>query len=145
MARRTSGDVDHGVDGLAELNRALKQIERHGARAARKTNKTVADLVANDAQSAARSLGSTAAHVAPSLKAIGGGALRGRGAWWRPGYPMAPAPSSGPTSTSSSSRGAGAARARGYFLWPTIRSEQERIEAEYGKGMDDLLRRADLV
>ena len=109
-----------------------------------KTNKKVAGIVADDARAAAYSLGSTPAHVAPSLKAtaratyaavnLGGGQ-----------YPMAAGAEFGSDRFAQFKPWRGSGEGTGYFLWPTIKRDENRIETEYGQGLDDLLRRADLV
>ena len=142
MARQTSGDTIR-VEGLPELQRGLKQLEGM-ERELSKTNKSVAKLVAENAQAAAYSLGSTPAHVAPSLKAtaratyaavtLGGGQ-----------YKMAAGAEFGSDRYAQFKPWRGTGEGAGYFLWPTIRRDEDRIVTEYEHGIDDLLRRADLV
>ena len=142
MARQTSGDTIR-VHGLPELQRGLKQVEGM-ERELSKTNKSVASMVAKQAQGAAYSLGSTPAHVAPSLKAtaratyaavtLGGGQ-----------YEMAAGAEFGSDRYPQFKPWRGTGEGGGYFLWPTIRRDEDRIVTEYEHGIDDLLRRADLV
>ena len=76
------------VDGLRELDAALKSLGPELRKELRTTNKAVATLVANDARSAAYSIGGVAAHVAPSIKASAGTQSAGV-ALGGPAYPMA--------------------------------------------------------
>ena len=142
MARRRA-DAAVNVEGLPELQRALKKIEGM-ERELSKTNKKVADVVASDARGAAASLGSTAAHVAPSLKATAR-ATYSAVTLGGSGYEMAPGAEFGSDRFRQFKPWRGGGTDAGYFLWPTIRRNQDRIVTEYEKGMDDLLRRADLV
>jgi hypothetical protein len=144
MARRSAGNDAIHVEGLPELKRALDGLGPGLKGELRKTNKTVADIVATDARSAARSLGSTAAHVAPSVKASAGALFAGV-ALGGPGYDPAMGAEFGSDKFKQFQQWRGGGEGAGYFLYPTIRRDAERIGIEYEKSMDDLLRKAQLV
>lgn len=141
MTKIKTGAVE--VHGLVELNRALKAIGPETKGELRKTNKTVADLVANTAQGSARSLGSTPAHVAPSLKPTAG-ALSAGVSMGGPRFPMAAGAEFGSDKYKQFKPWRGRGEGAGYFLWPAIRSEADRIETEYARSMDELLRKVNL-
>lgn len=149
MARVKYGSIE--VDGLAQLNLALKALGPKMPRELRKANKTVADFVAADAKSAAQSLGGVAAHVAPSVKSSAGVGFAGV-SFGGPGYEMAagaefgaghglPRQRKGGTYKGYNQfepwRGNGADA--GYFVYPSIRHDADRIETEYGAAIDHLL------
>ena len=64
-----SGSVGVQVDGLAELNRALRELGPDAQKELKGANLEVAKDVADDAQAIAIGLGGVAAKSAPSLKA----------------------------------------------------------------------------
>jgi len=148
MARKRLGADATGIsiEGLPELQAALRLLDRDLEKELRKANREVAKFVADDARSAASALGSTAAKAAPSLKASAGSAYAGvslgGGA-----YPFAAGAEFGgqrrPT-TMQFEPWRGTGEDAGYFLYPTIRRDAERIEEEYGAALDDLIRRAGL-
>lgn len=142
MARIRTGMVQ--VDGLRELNKALKDMGPELKGELRKTNKTVADFVAVDAKSAAYSVGGVAAHVAPSIKASAGaesaGVSLGGGR-----YPMAGGAEFGSNKFKQFKPWRGNGSDAGYFVYPAIRQDADRIETEYGVAMDRLLRKANLI
>ncbi|HUF98856.1 MAG TPA: hypothetical protein VMM60_12075 [Ilumatobacter sp.] len=141
MATERFGGGGINVEGLAELRKALKELDAGFPKELRKANKSVADFVASDAKSAAYSIGSTAAHVAPSIKASAGQlsagvALSGEAAagaeFGGRGRPT--------TQQFQPHRGT-----QGYFVYPTIRRNMDRIETEYDTAIADLIKRAGLA
>lgn len=143
MARIKTGTVQ--VDGLRELSKALKQLEdKNLGKELQKANKAAANLVASAAKGLATTLGSTPAHVAPSIRAsagrqsasvsIGGAA-----------YPMAAGAEFGgqrrPT-TQQFQPWRGSDSNAGYFLYPTIRAKVDEIVGEYADALDELLGKA---
>src|SRR5437879_12566429 len=81
-----SGTVQ--VEGLRELNKALRALGPELQKELGQASKSVADFVASDARGAALMLGGVAAKVAPSIKGVGG--VRSAGvAFGGARYPMA--------------------------------------------------------
>lgn len=144
MARIGAGEGIR-VEGLAELDRSLREFGSEFKGEMRKTNKAVAEFVTKDARAAAAGLGSTAAHVAPSLKASAGaqfaGVALGGGA-----YPMAAGAEFGGRGRPTTQQFQPHLGNTGYFLYPTIRRDlaNNKIEAEYKRGIDKLIRKAGL-
>lgn len=142
------------IEGLAELNKALRALGPEMQNELRDTNRFVAQFVAADARSAASALGGVAAHVAPSIKAVGGNRSAGV-AFGGARYPMAAGAEFGAGHNVVRSRTTGGYKGynqfdawsgndtrAGYFVYPAIRQDSSRIETEYGKAMDRLLKKA---
>ena len=145
MARTTrirSGEVN--VEGLDQLSRALKEMGPEFGKELRKTNKAVADFVAADAKAAAYSVGGVAAHVAPSIKATAGATSAGVG-FGGSAYPMAGGAEFGSLRYKQFQPWRGNSSDAGYFVYPAIRQDAERIETEYAHAVDDLIRRVGLA
>lgn len=127
-----------GADGLDDLRRDLRGFAAALPGELDEASREVADLVAGDAQSLAEGLGGTAGHVAPSVQADGESVTLGGTA-----YPMAAGAEFGgrgrPTTQQFEPY-----RAAGYFLYPAIRRNDERIESTYVDHIGDLQRRYDL-
>lgn len=133
------------VDGLRELNAALKRIGGSDlAKELTAAGRTVSEMVARDARSAALSLGGVAAHVAPSISArasrqsasVAFGGAR---------YPMAGGAEFGSYRYHQFKPWRGSSSDAGYFLYPSIRDDAGRIEEEYRDAVDDLIKRAGLA
>lgn len=129
------------VKGMAELNKALKELGPEFKGEMRKANKTVADFVAADAKAAAYTIGGVAAHVAPSIKATAGAQSAGV-SFGGPAYPMAGGAEFGSQRFKQFKEWRGNGFDAGYFAYPSIRHDADRIETEYGKAIDDLIRKA---
>lgn len=147
MARRSAvGAVGVNVEGLEELSKALKQMDNGLDKELRKAGREVAKFVTADAKGAAAGLGSTAAKSAPSLRASAGAAYAGVSLGGG-GYPFALGAEFGgrgrPT-TQQFQPWRGSGEGAGYFLYPTILRDQQRIEDEYGQALDDVIRKAGL-
>lgn len=135
------------IDGLPELQRALRAVGGGLDKQLREVGKDVAKMVTSEARSRASGLGSVAAKSAPSLRAStaggGGGVILGGGA-----HPYALGAEFGgqrrPT-TQQFKPWRGSGEGAGYFLYPSIRDNAERIEKEWADGVDDLLRRNGLI
>lgn len=140
--RFKSGEVR--VEGLTELQRALKEIGPEAAKESRKVSRKVAGFVADDAKSAAYSLGGVAAHVAPSIKpsagAVSAGVALGGAA-----YPMALGAEFGGRGRPTTMQFQPHLGRTGYFVYPTIRRDGDRIESEYREGIDHVLKRVGLA
>lgn len=148
MARKRLGSAASGisVDGLPELQKALRQLDNGLEKELKQANSEVARFVASDAAAAAAALGGVAAKAAPSVKASASSGYAGV-ALGGPSHPFAAGAEFGggrrPTTRQFQPwRGAGANA--GYFLYPTIRRDAERIETEYGQAADRIIRKAGL-
>jgi predicted phage gp36 major capsid-like protein len=160
MARTRTTRVKTGViavDGLTELNRELRNLGPEFKGELRRTNKSVADFVAEDASAAAFSLGGTAAKVAPSIKSTAG-ALSAGVAFGGAAHPEAGGAEFGANRNRIRQRSSGSyvgyrqfkdwrgsGPTAGYFVYPTIRRNADRIETEYGEAVDHLLKKANLA
>lgn len=154
MATRKIRTGDVQVSGLRELNKALKQLPGDLNKELPKTSKKVAGIVADDAHSNALGLGGVAAKVAPSIRAVGGAKSAGVG-FGGAAYPMGAGAEFGAGRDAQRTRSSGTYigfrqfqpwrgndRRAGYFVYPSIRSNSDRIVEEYTQAMDDLLKRA---
>jgi len=143
MARMTGNDTIR-VDGLKELNSALKEYGGDFKGEMRRTLKNIADFVAEDARGAASALGSTPAHVAPTIKASAGALFAGVSM----SDPAAAGAEYGgrrrPT-TQQFQPWRGNGEDAGYFLWPTVRRDAADIEEEAKAGIDRLIKKAGLA
>lgn len=141
MARIRTGDVK--VVGLSDLNRRLKELGPAAQKELRETNKSVAEFVADDARAAALTIGGVAAKVAPSIKAkgtnLGGGVSIGGAA-----YPFAGGAEFGAIKYKQFHPWRGNKETAGYFVYPSIRRDADRITTEYSKALDRLIERHDL-
>lgn len=142
------------VEGLSELNKSLRALGPEMQKELQETNRSVARFVADDARAAAESLGGVAAHVAPSIKAVGGARSAGV-AFGGARYPMAGGAEFGAghgvirQRTSGSYHGynqfdtwQGNSTEAGYFVYPTIRKDADRIETDYTRALEDLMKKA---
>lgn len=118
------------VQGLRELSRALKAIGPEAQHELRDAAKTVATFVANDARARAMGLGSTAAHVAPSISPTGGVSGAGVG-FGGAAYPMAGGAEFGSYRYRQFKPWRGNGPDAGYFIYPTIRADADRIFDEF--------------
>lgn len=143
MARRSATSSGVVAEGLPELARALKEIDSSLVKELRKANKSVATFVAADARSAAVALGGVAAHVAPSVKPSAGATYAGV-AMGGPGYPMAAGAEFGSYRFKQFQPWRGNGSDAGYFLYPAIRQDSDRIETEYKQAADAVIRKAGL-
>lgn len=133
-----SGTVQ--VSGLPELSKALKAIGPDAQKELREASKRVATFVANDARSAALSIGGVAAHVAPSIKPVGG--VSGAGvAMGGSSYPMAGGAEFGSMRYRQFKPWRGNSSDAGYFLYPAIRQDADRIQTEFTEAIDDIIKR----
>lgn len=137
---------DVHVQGLTEAVRALTSLDDILAHQLLDADRAAVDLVAADARSQGASLGGVAAKAAPSVRAdlAGGLAVVGFGG---PGYEFAAGAEFGgrgrPT-TQQFQPWRGPADTGGYFVYPTIRADADRIDSVYGDAADAAIRKADL-
>ncbi|WP_332645109.1 hypothetical protein [Aeromicrobium sp.] len=143
MARVTGNDTLR-VEGIKELNAALRKFGDDFKGEMRRTLKPIADMVAEDARGAATSLGSTAAHVAPTIKASAGAQF----AAITLGDPAAAGAEFGgrgrPT-TQQFQPWRGNGENAGYFVWPTIRKDGPLIDEKAAEGLGRLIEKAGLA
>lgn len=143
MARvNASGSVGVQVEGLRELNRALREIGPDAQKRMRSANLEVATDVADTAVGIAYSLGSVAAKSAPSVKArarnVAAGVSIGGAA-----YPFALGAEFGgqrrPT-TQQFQPWKGSGSDAGYFVYEAIRRDADEIVRHYDEAIGKVLR-----
>lgn len=143
MARFNAKSDGVGVEGLDDLRRALKAISATAPKELNAASKDVAAFVADDARGLAEGLGGVAAHVAPSIKGSGtarGGAITLGGA----AHPEAAGAEFGGQGRPTTQQFKPHLGRTGYFVYPTIRRDADRIEEAYTEKLDDLMRKYDL-
>lgn len=142
MTRISSGAVN--VEGLAELSKALKKLEggKELSRELRIANKEAATFVKNKATARGQSLGSTAAMIAPTLKASAGATSAGVSLGSHPAAAGAEFGGRGRATTQQFQPHKGTT---GYFVYPTIRDSAEEIVKPYEEAIDRLVRKAGLA
>lgn len=131
------------VEGLDDLRRALKAAGDTAPRELTAASKDVATFVADDARGVAEGLGGVAAKVAPSIKGSGttrGGSVTLGGA----SYPMAAGAEFGGQGRPTTQQFKPHLGRTGYFVYPTIRRDADRIESTFLEHIDDLMRKYDL-
>lgn len=154
MPRIRSGAIE--VEGLAELNRALKQLGKETQRELRDASKEVATEVASEAAAAARALGGVAARVAPTVKASAGVTSAGVG-FGGSAAPEAGGAEFGANRERERTRKTGTyvgyrqfqpwrgnGEQAGYFVYPTIRRNSEHIADTYLEHINELTGRLGL-
>ena len=142
MARiRGGGGVQ--VNGLPELSRALRNVDPALQRELRRMNLDIADFVADDAKAAAYSLGGVAAKVAPSIKANAGSGWAGISLGGS-AYPMAGGAEFGAYRYKQFQPWTGNDENAGYFVYPAIRRDADRIETAAGDALDRMIQKAGL-
>ena len=138
MARiRSSAGI--GADGLAKLNRDLKAVGKDAQQELKKANIDVAKKVGDHARSAAMGLGSTAAHVAPSI--TGGGGTTWAGVKFGSGQPAAMGAEFGGQGRPTTMQFRPHLGNTGYFIYPTIRRDNEFITETWTDAITDLMRK----
>lgn len=140
--RVRSGEIK--VRGLTELNAALRAIGNEAQGELRDASRVVANIVADDARANAYALGGVAAKVAPSIRASAGVRSAGVG-FGGAAFPFAGGAEFGSLRYKQFKPWRGNQSDAGYFVYPSIRSNSERIAEEFADAVDDLLRRHDLL
>ncbi|MGH9460369.1 MAG: hypothetical protein ACRD1X_04075 [Vicinamibacteria bacterium] len=146
-----TGDVR--VEGLAELSRVLKRMDSDLAKELRKANKDAAQVAATVSKSRALSVGGVAAKVAPTIRASAGVKSASVG-FGGAQAPMAGGAEFGANRDRLRQRSTGtyvgyrqfqpwrgSGRNAGYFVYPAIRDNENRIVEQYTDALDHLLRR----
>lgn len=131
----TNGWIEVRSPDLEDFHRDLGDVQHRLPDEVENAGKDVAQEVATEAQGRAYSLGSTAAHVAPSLKADGANVTLGGGDQWA----MAPGAEYGRDSFAQFQPYTGSGENAGYFLTPTIRDTTEDQVERFADGIDDAL------
>lgn len=144
-SRVRSGIVD--VEGLRELNRALKELGPQFPKEMRAVNKKAAEEVSGEARAAALAQGGVAAKSASSIKVSAGAmsaglAVGGSTAPWAVGAEFG---GGGRPTTQQFKPWRGNGSNAGYFVYPTIRENADEIESTYREGLDELLERVGLI
>lgn len=143
MARHNAKTEGVSVEGLAELRKALKAISADAPKELNAASKKVATFVAADARAAAEGLGGVAGHVAPSIGAVGN--ARGGGvSFGGSSYPMAEGAEFGGQGRPTTQQFKPHLGRTGYFVYPTIRRDGDRIESTFVELLDHLMRKYDL-
>lgn len=144
MTRIRTGDVR--IEGLRELNKALKELGPDFPREMRKVNKEVATGVKDHAIRNALGQGGVAAHVAPSLKSSAGvnSAAVSLGGAAHPAAGGAEFGGQRRPTTQQFKPWRGSDSNAGYFLYPAIRDDADHIYNDYLEALDDLVHRAGL-
>lgn len=144
MPRRNAVSQGVSVEGLKELNRALRNIGPDAQKELKAAGLDVAQLVAGDARQIAAGLGGVAAKVAPSITAAG--YTTGAGvSFGGSAYPFAAGAEFGSYRFKQFQPWRGNDSSAGYFVYPAIRQDADRIETEYGKAMDAVMRKNGLL
>lgn len=142
MARiNASSSVGVRVEGLRELNKALREIGPDAQKQLKETNLDVAQDVARDATGIAYGLGGVAAKTAPSIKAasrvVAAGVSFGSGMPWAMGAEFG----GGRRSTTQQFKPwRGSGPQAGYFVYEAIRQDSEEIVEAYEDAIDKVLR-----
>lgn len=138
MGKIRTGDVQ--VQGLRELNLALRSIGKEAQAELRGASKDVAETVMSDARALGMSEGGVAAKVAPSIRATAGVKSAGLG-FGGAAYPFAAGAEFGSKRFAQFKPWRGAGANAGYFVYPAIRREAPRLEEDYLKAIDELMRK----
>lgn len=133
------------VEGLTELNKALRAIGPEARTQLKEASKRIADFVAADARSHAQARGGVAAKVAPSIKPRAGLAGSAGVAFGGAAYPFAGGAEFGSQRFHQFDSWTGNGPSAGYFLYPAIRQDAERIVTEFTQSLDELIRRVGLA
>lgn len=141
VTRIKSGSVD--VEGLRELQRALRELPKEHRRELTKANKEAANIVTGRAKARAFSLGGVAAHVAPGIRASAGQTSAGV-AFGGPAYPMAGGAEFGSIKYKQFAPWRGNGPDAGYFVYPTIRDDAGEWIEPYEESIRDAIKRAGL-
>lgn len=133
------------VEGLRELNKALIAIGPEARTQLKEASKRIADFVAADARTHAVGRGGVAAKVAPSIKARGSVAGSAGVAFGGAAYPFAGGAEFGSQRFKQFDSWTGNGPSAGYFLYPAIRQDADRIVTEFTESLDELVRRVGLA
>lgn len=141
---RITGSDSIRVEGLAELSKSLRVLDKSLQRELRAAGKDVATKVAGLAKARAYALGGVAAKTAPSIKPSAGVTSAGV-AFGGDAYPFAGGAEFGSGRYRQFDPWRGNGSDAGYFVYPAIRSSADEIEETYSEHVDDLIKRAGLA
>jgi hypothetical protein len=141
--RADRGGAGVQVEGLRELNRSLKAMSPAHQRELIGVGLVVASFVAQDARGLAALLGGVAAKTAPSIRAAG--YTTGAGvSFGGSGYEFAAGAEFGAYRYKQFKPWRGSGSDAGYFIYPAIRQDLDRIEKAYEEGLDRVIKRVGL-
>lgn len=143
MGKLRAGSIR--VEGLRELNKALRDIGPEARAELKAASKKIADFVTEDARSAASSLGGVAAKSAPSLAPRAGIGGSAGVAFGGAAYPFAGGAEFGSQRYKQFQPWRGNGPSAGYFLYPSIRQDADRIVTEYTAALDDVVKKVGLA
>lgn len=133
------------VTGLRELNKALRDIGPEARQELKAASRKVAEFVTADAKAAAFSLGGVAAKSAPSLAPRAGVSGNAGVAFGGASYPFAGGAEFGSLRYKQFQPWRGNGPSAGYFLYPSIRRDADRIVTEFTAALDDLVKKVGLA
>ena len=138
---RATNSVGVKVTGLAELNRALRDMGgREFQKELKEAGRSVATTVADDARGIASSLGGVAAKTAPSIRAAAGNTSAGV-SFGGSGYPFAMGAEFGSVRFKQFKPWRGSGSEAGYFVYSAIRDNADFIGEKYLAVVDEVLDR----
>lgn len=129
------------VEGLRELSKALRNVDKDLPKELQKAAKTAAEAVADKTRASFAGRGGVAPKVAPSVKAL----ASQRAAHVRIGgsaYPYAMGAEFGSLAFKQFDPWRGSGPGSGYSLFPTIRAMRDEITDAFGDALADAMRRA---
>lgn len=129
------------VEGLRELTKALRQVDKDLPKEVQRANKAIAESVADKTRASFAGRGGVAPKVAASVKALASqrdAKVRIGGNRW----PYAMGAEYGSLAFKQFDPWRGSHEGAGYSLWPTIRSQRTEIEDEFLRSIDAIARRA---
>lgn len=129
------------VRGLAEFQRALRDVDRDLPKQLRVVNLKAAELVASDARGRAEAAGGALGKAAPSIKAV----AQQRSAGVRIGgsrYPFAMGGEFGSVTFRQFKPWRGSGGDAGYALFPAKRENTDKVVEMYGDLINDLTKKA---
>lgn len=129
------------IEGLAALQKELRQMGAEFAKQLSTANKDAAEVVASAARSKASGRGGVAAKTAPSIKAQGE-QRRSKVTIGGNAYPFAMGAEFGATAYRQFPAWRGSGSGAGYFLYPAIRSTRDEFVEVYERVIDHVARGA---
>lgn len=129
------------VEGLAEFQRALRDISKEMASELRVANLLAAQVVARSATSKAQGQGGVAAKTAPSIKAAAE-QRRSKVALGGAGFPFAMGAEFGGRGRPTTQQFKPHLGTRGYFFYEAVRGTRDEFIEAYARALDQLMRKA---
>lgn len=132
------------VEGLRELQREMRAVERALPRELRAASKEAADVVAEGTRRAFAGLGGSAPKVVPTVKALAQqrGASVKIGGSSSVGGKVALGNEFGSVRYKQFPSWRGSGQGAGYALFPTIRQRRDEVLETYGRALDRVTKRA---